>query len=188
MFAVTSIPTTSIRARPVARVSARTKSRAARVVTRAASGEGYVLFITSDKGEFVRAGSSVTLDAAVKETEPVRVKAVNVTEETAEDRAASAQAWIDAGLASGNSGASETAAASAEASAGASDADANAADAQRWIDNWKGASESAQKKWSPGKVLGKLFGRNPVDEKVVETLGQTDAEKKAIEKQYKANA
>ena len=87
---------------------------------------------------------------------------------------------------------------------------ANAADAQKWIDGWRGAGAKAvnpaakdpvvreklgasavekgalMKQWSVGKAVDKLLGRNPAseDESVVANLGKTEAEKAAIVRQF----
>ena len=199
MFAVASSQTAALNARPAARVAARGKPRAARVVTRAASEVETVLFITNDKGEFVRAGSTAATVAVAEKPAPAAEP-----EETAADRAASAQAWIDAAAPSAAN------ASSASPAANVSDAVANAADAQKWIDGWRGAGAKAvnpaakdpvvreklgasavekgalMKQWSVGKVVDKLLGRNPAseDESVVANLGKTEAEKAAIVRQF----
>ena len=198
MFAVASSQTTALRARPAACVSARGKSRAARVVTRAVS-EETVLFVTNDKGEFVRAGSAVATVAVAEKPAPEAEP-----EETAADRAASAQAWIDAAKPAPAKTSSESPAANV------SDPVANAADAQQWIDGWRGAAAKGvnpaakdpavreklgssavekgalMKQWSVGKVVDKLLGRNPASEdaNVVANLGKSEAEKNAIIRQF----
>ena len=163
----------STRAPP--RVSRREASPArARVVTRAASEVETVLFITNDKGEFVRAGSTASTVAVAEKPAPAAEP-----EETAADRAASAQAWIDAAAPSAAN------ASSASPAANVSDAVANAADAQKWIGGWNRAGAKAvnpaakdpvvreklgasavekgalMKQWSVGKAVDKLLGRNP---------------------------
>ena len=72
MFAVASSQIAALNARPAARVAARGKPRAARVVTRAASEVETVLFITNDKGEFVRAGSTASTLSLIHISEPTR--------------------------------------------------------------------------------------------------------------------
>ena len=212
MFAVASSQTAALNARPAARVAARGKPRAARVVTRAASEVETVLFITNDKGEFVRAGSTAaTVAVAEKPEKPEKPAPTSEPEETAADRAASAQAWIDAAMPTAPKASNESPAAKTNVGdASVSDAVANAADAQEWIDAWSGAGAKAvnpaakdpavreklgasavekgalMKQWSVGKVVDKLLGRNPAsqDEDVIAKLGKTEVEKSAIVRQF----
>ena len=199
MSAVAPPQTTAIRARPIARIALRGKPRAARVVTRAASESETVLFVTNDKGEFVRSGSTAATVAVAEKPTPVAEP-----EETAADRAASAQAWIDAAMPTAPKTSDESPAVNV------SDAVANAADAQKWIDRWGGAGSKAvnpaakdpviretlgasavekgalMKQWSVGKVVDKLLKRNPAseDENVLANLGKTEVEKSAIVRQF----
>ena len=203
MFAVVSSQAHVVHTRPVARVSRRSNRRATRVVTNASDSEGYVLFVTNDNGDFVRAkeGTQPAVVDTTSETvsdEPTTVETSD-TSEIAKYRAVDAQKWSDNGLRNPN--AVNPAAKSPEIleTLGTSSVEKQAIVKQfSMMDRLLGRNPAATNTktgelidkgvekaaiFKQFTIMDRLMGRNPA-RKNVKDLGASDVEKAAIAKQF----